>query len=136
MTTTTTITWHLVDERPQGREDSAWYTYSSAHNAVCTVSNGDREITVHADGEMRVIVRTGDGQDDYAIVNYCDDWEFFGISNDEDIVSAHDAGRIDWVNNSWFDLYTNDHSVGEYGWLNCVNHTLSDAIAQATAMLS
>jgi hypothetical protein len=130
MTTTINITWHQPDERGRGREDSAWYTYQSSHDAVATISNGEREITIYADGEMRVTVF---GE---SILRYCDQWREHGITNDADIFEASENGRIDWVNNSWFDLYATDHNVGEDGWLNCVNHTLSDAIEQATALLS
>ena len=45
-------------------------------------------------------------------------------------------GRIEWVNNSWFDLYATDHNVGDFGWLDCVCHSLTEAIWQATALLS
>ena len=130
MTTTINITWHQPDEREQGREDSAWYTHSSAHDAVCTVSNGDREIVIYADGEMRVIVY---GEE---IVRYCDQWREYGITNDADIFTAHENGHIEWVNNSWFDLYATDHNVGDFGWLDCVCHSLTEAIWQATALLS
>lgn len=130
MTTTINITWHQPDEREQGREDSAWYTHCSEHDAVCTVSNGDREITIYADGEMRVLVN-GEG-----IIRYCDQWREHGITNDAEIFQASEDGRIEWVNNSWFDLYATDHNVGDFGWLDCVNHSLSDAIEQATVLLS
>jgi hypothetical protein len=139
MTTTINITWHQPDERSQGREDSAWYTYQSQHDAVCTVSNGEREITVYADGEMRVTVYdniNGDDSMDSSTLRYCDQWREYGINNDAEIFEASENGLIDWVNNSWFDLYTNDHNVGEDGWLDSVNHSLSDAIEQATLLLS
>jgi hypothetical protein len=130
MTTTINITWHQPDERSEGREDSAWYIYQSAHDAVCTVSNGDREITIYADGEMRVIVY---GEE---IVRYCEQFREYGMKADTDLITAHENGHIEWANNPWFDLYTNDRNVGEDGWLNCVCDTLSDAIEQATALLS
>ncbi len=139
MTTTINITWHQPDERSQGREDSAWYTYQSQHDAVCTVSNGEREITVYADGEMRVTVYdniNGDDSTGSSTLRYCDQWREYGINNDAEIFEASENGLIDWVNNSWFDLYTNDHNVGEDGWLDSVNHSLSDAIEQATLLLS
>ena len=131
MTTTINITWNQPDERSQGREDSAWYTYQSEHDLVVTVSNGERSISVYADGEMRVIVR---GED--SIIRYCDEWTEYGINNDADIFQASEDGRIEWVNNSWFDLYANDDNVGDQGWLDCVHHSLTEAIEQAIALLS
>lgn len=131
MTTTINITWHQPDERSQGREDSAWYTYQSQHDEVVTVSNGERGITIYADGEMRVIVR-----DEDSIIRYCEEWTENGINNDAEIFEASESGRIEWVNNSWFDLYATDHNVGDFGWLNSVQHSLTEAIEQATALLS
>lgn len=133
MTTTIDINWHQPDERSQGREDSAWYTYRSAHDPVVTVSNGEREITVYADGEMRIHIEE-DG--DIVVVRYCDRLPENGISNDADIFEASENGRLEWVNNSWFDLYATDNTVGDDGWLDCVHHSLTDAIEQATALLS
>ena len=130
MTTTINITWEQPDERAEGREDSAWYTHSSAHDAVCTVSNGEREITIYADGEMRAIV------DDDGTIRYCDQWSEHGITNDAEIFEASEDGRIEWVNNSWFDLYATDHNVGDFGWLDSVCHSLTEAIEQATVLLS
>lgn len=133
MTTTINTTWHQPDERSQGREDSAWYTYQSQHDAVVTVSNGEREITVYADGEMRVHIEQ-DG--DIVVVRYCDRFPENGINNDAEIFEASEDGRLEWVNNSWFDLYATDNTVGDDGWLDCVHHSLTDAIEQATALLS
>ena len=137
MTTTINITWHQPDERPRGREDSAWYTYQSAHDLVATVSNGDREIDIFADGEMRVIVYGRDHDPaNPDTIRYCDRWEVYGITTDADISNAYDEGLIEWVNNSWFDLYATDQNVGDAGWLDCVQHSLTDAIEQAIALLS
>ena len=40
-----------------------------------------------------------------------------------------EEGLIEWVNNSWFDLYNDDH-------LDSVQHTLSDAIESAHKLLA
>ena len=143
MTTTINITWHQPDERPQGRDDAAWYIYQSAHDAVATVSNGVREITIYADGEMRVLVRHSSDANDYSVLRYCEEWREYGINNDDEMSFAQDNYndelgnyRIEWVNNPWFDLYATDHNVGDFGWLDSVCHSLSDAIEQATVLLS
>jgi len=133
MNNTINITWHQPDERSDGREDSTWYTYQSQHDLVVTVSNGERSISVYADGEMRVHIEQ-DG--DVVVVRYCDGFSGLGINNDADIFEASESGRLEWVNNSWFDLYADDQSVGDFGWLDCVQHRLTDAIEQATALLS
>jgi hypothetical protein len=133
MTTTINITWYQPDERSLGREDSAWYTYQSAHDIVATVSNGDREIDIFADGEMRIHIEQ-DG--DIVVVRYCDRLPENGINNDDELNVAVESGEAEFINNSWFDLYASDRNVGDQGWLDCVHHSLSEAIEQATALLS
>lgn len=131
------ITWHQPDERSLGRDDSAWYTHQSSHDLVVTVSKGDREIDIFADGEMRVLVYERDHDPaNPDIIRYCDRWKLHGITNDADIFQASEEGRIEWLNNSWFDLYATDQNVGDGGWLDCVEHSLTDAIEQATVLLS
>ena len=137
MTTTINITWHQPDERSEGREDSAWYTHSAdQHDIVATVSNGEREINIYADGMMRahIAYNPDNWNEGHEVVRYCDQWG--DIKNDADIFEASESGRIEWINNSWFDLYTNDHNVGENGWLDSVCHTLTDAIQSATEILT
>jgi hypothetical protein len=108
MTTTINITWHQPDERSEGREDSAWYSYSADHHdIVASVSNGERTIHIYADGEVRVHLAYND------------------------IFEMAEEGLIEWVSNSWFDLYAEGQ-----GWADCVQHTLSDAIESAVALLS
>lgn len=129
---TITIEWIQPDERPMGREDSAWYTYQSEHDLVAYITDGENTISVHADGEMRVLYYhdLANKVHDVSIIRYCDDWTDYEINNDAEIFQASEEGRIEWGNNSWFDLYTED---GEH--LDCVCHTLTDAIAQAVAIL-
>ena len=132
MTTTINITWHQPDERSQGREDSAWYTHSAdQHDIVATISNCERTVHIYADGEQRVHLayNPADWSQGHEVIRYCDQWAQFGIKNDTDIFEMSEEGLIEWVNNSWFDLYADDH-------LDCVQHTLSDAIASATELLA
>ena len=42
-----------------------------------------------------------------------------------------EEGSIEWINNSWFDLYADDQ-----GWADSVQHTLSDAIESAVELLT
>jgi len=134
MTITINITWHQPNERSQGREDSAWYSYSADHHdIVATISNGERTVHIYADGEQRVHLayNPADWSEGHEVIRYCDQWEQFGIKNDNDIFEASESGRLEWINNSWFDLYAEGQ-----GWSDCVNHTLSDAIASATELLT
>jgi len=130
MTTTINITWHQPDERSQGREDSTWYTHSADHHdIVASVSNGERTVHIYSDGEQRAHLAYDptDWSKGHEVIRYCDQWG--DIKNDNDIYEASESGRLDWINNSWFDLYNDDH-------LDCVEHTLTEAIEWATALLS
>ena len=132
MTTTINITWHQPDERSQGREDSAWYSHSADHHdIVATVSNGERTVHIYSDGEQRAHLAYDptDWSKGHEVIRYCDQWG--DIKNDNDIYEASESGRLEWVNNSWFDLYAEKR-----GWSDCVNHTLTDAIASATELLT
>lgn len=135
MNNTIELTWAQPDERPEGREDSCWYTYQTENDPVVYVTKGDRTIEVCADGEMRVLVyhdpkNPSAGQD---IVRYAEDWAEHNINNDADVFEASESDRIEWGANSWFDLYAihNDRVFH----LDAVCHTLSDAIEQATGLL-
>jgi hypothetical protein len=134
MTTTINITWHQPDERSQGREDSAWYSHSADHHdIVASVSNGERTVHIYADGEQRVHLAYNprDWSEGHEVIRYCDQWAQYDLKSDYEIFEATESGRIDWINNSWFDLYAD-----EQGWSDCVQHTLTDAIASATELLA
>ena len=134
MTTTLNTTWHQPDERSQGREDSVWYSHSADHHdIIATVTNGERTIHIYADGEVRVHIpyEVSDWSKGHHVVRYYDQWAEHGINNDDDIFQASENGRLEWENNSWFDLYADGQ-----GWADCVNHTLTDAIASAVELLN
>lgn len=142
--TTINLSWAQPDERNEYRHDSCWYTYGQGHDLIVTVSRGDREIGVYADGEMDIRVFTQeDGKfAEFGRIRYCEDLAEYGITtdpdlwglpyvDDTDLQGPNKAGfffRFD--HNSWFDLYSAD---GEH--LDCVNHELGDAIGQATAII-
>lgn len=134
MTTTINITWHQPDERSQGREDSVWYSHSADHHdIIATVSNGERSIHIYADGEVRAHLAydPADWKKGHHVIRYCDQWGQYDINNDFDIYKMSEAGSVDWVNNSWFELYAEGQ-----GWWECTQHALSDAIQSATELLA
>jgi len=134
MTTTINITWHQPDERAEGREDATWYTHSADHHdIVASVSNGERTVHIYADGEQRVHLAYNprDWSEGHEVIRYCDQWAQYDLKSDYEIFEATESGRLDWINNSWFDLYAD-----EQGWSDCVQHTLTDAIASATELLA
>ena len=128
------LSWIQPDERRFGREDSCWYVYGPAgHDLVLWVTRGDRTIGIYADGEMRVIVYDDPtdllaGQE---VVRYSEDWAEHKINNDAEVFEACEAGRIEWANNPWFDLYSED---GEH--LDVVCDTLTQAIESATKIIN
>ena len=135
MNNTIELNWAQPDERPEGREDSCWYTYQTENDPVVYVMKGDRTIEVCADGEMRVLVYHDPKNPSagYDIIRYAEDWAEHKINNDADVFEAHESGRIEWDANSWFDLYAIHN--GRAFHLVAVSHTLSDAIKEATEFL-
>ena len=134
-----TFDWIQPDERPRGREDAVWYSFSGSNNdEVVAVSKGDRKVIVCADGEMRVLVynEIGNYKAGHEIIRYCEDFDEYGLSDDADIASAFDKGRIEWGDNPWFDLYIADEASQEAIHLDCVCHTLSEAIAHAAKIIN
>lgn len=134
MTTTINITWHQPDERSEGREDAVWYSHSADHHdIVATVTNGERSIHIYADGEVRAHLAYDptDWKKGHHVIRYCDQWGQYDINNDFDIYKMSEAGSLDWVNNSWFELYAENQ-----GWWECAQHSLSDAIQSAMELLA
>jgi hypothetical protein len=132
MQPTITLTWAQPDERPEGREDPCWYTFGHGHDLVVRVTRGDRTIEIYSDGEMDVrVYDKPNGSTEVGRIRYCEQFREYGMNNDAEVFEAHEAGRIEWVHNPWFDLYSED---GEH--LDVVCHTVTDAIAKATEVIN
>lgn len=146
--TTVQMEWAQPDERSEGRDDPAWYTYADGHDLVVRVTKGDRQIGIYADGEMRIrVYRMESGNlEQQGVIRYFDQLGEYGIKNDTDLV---DMTSLPWVDgymdtygpnpqgfyygldhNSWFDLYTDDEH------LDCVHHSLTEAIEQAAKIVN
>jgi hypothetical protein len=147
MTTTINVEWAQPDEREDKREDSAWYTYGNGHDLVAYVMKGEREIAIYADGEMNISVmeKSDNGYSEMGRIRYSDDLPQYGITEDDDlwglepVLDEYDlsgpnkAGFYFRIHhNSWFDLY--ESQDGEH--LDAVCHTLTEAIAEATKIVS
>lgn len=127
MSNDTIITWHENDLRSEGQDDPAFYTWGLGHTPICTVHHNGRSVVVACDGEMRLHDNKRD-----EIARYSDDLPSFSILTDSDIEATYEDDRFTWVNNTWFDLYdANDDSDGH---LDCVCHSLTDAIEQAVVL--
>ncbi len=120
-----------VNER---QYDPCFYV-DNGHTLVAKVSKDKKVISIYCDGEMR-INDFRDGKDlPPSVIRYASDLIKLGIESDELVFEHNESGRFDWVNNAWFDLYSNDDSDGDSGWLDNVTHDLSDAISSAIATI-
>ena len=145
-----TIKWIQPDEREDGRDDPAWYTFSgTGSDLVCFVEMDDgRYIKVYADGEMdiRVYSREGERYEEAGRIRYCENLPEFGLNADSDLISLGQLDPVerdlvgpnkagyyfDFIHNSWFDLY--DGETDEH--LDAVCHSLTEAIGAAATMLT
>jgi hypothetical protein len=130
------------EQSPHEREfckDPAFYAFSN-HELVAKVSCGDRTISVYCDGELRLRVwESKEARIDNSnleVIRYSDRLVSAGIDTDEKLQKALDEERIEYDNNPWFDLYANDESVGDQGWLNCVHFDVEEAILQASELIT
>jgi hypothetical protein len=113
------------------QQDPAFHTHGNS-TYIMTVRSGDYSTDVYCDGEMRIHVWDSaqamrNGERHTSVWRYTSDLIEAGIDTDEKLASLFDEGRIDWVHNSWFDLY--DTHSGEH--LDAVSHEL--AVAWHTA---
>lgn len=122
------------------RTDPAFYVYGNAnHNYVASVSyKNNPRINIYCDGEMRInlwdsVEARDRNEEPHVVVRYSDQLERAGITCDSELYQATE--RTEWINNTWFDLYSEDESIGDYGWINCVTHSLGDAISSAMNFL-
>lgn len=120
-------------------EDPAFYVGDAGtHELVATVSYSDREIRVFRDGEMRLHL-WGDKEsrergDAVTVIICSDNLTNTGIGNDAELAKAEEDGRLEWLNNAWFDLYAYGAGIGD-GWLNHVEFRLSSAIRSAEQLI-
>lgn len=113
--------------------DPAFYTWTG-NDLVATVALGDKRIGVYCDGEMRIHLwdtaqDKQSGKNYQSVIRYCNELKEYGITTDKELQAQEN--RIEWINNSWYDLY--DLNSGEH--LDCVHYDIDEAILQASAIL-
>lgn len=128
-----------------GREDAAFYVWdANAHEHIGTVVyahpvHGEREVAIYCDGEMRINLweskEARERGDEPEVIRYSDRLVSAGISNDAELYAADEAGRLEWVNNAWFDLYMSDSDLNSEH-ADAVTHTVSDAVEAAKALIT
>ena len=108
-------------------QDSAFYVAGGGNCWIATVTHNGLTTDICCDGEMRIPdwkdpAFVGDNY--YDLWRYTEDLIYAGIDTDDKLLALNESGRVEWVNNSWFDLY--DTESGEH--LDCITHTLDDAV--------
>ena len=111
------------------RQDSAFYTDSQGTQTVWSEPNNPFYV-VRA-GEMRIHATSEDGEE--VVIRYTDQLEDFGITNDEELKEWSDKGEdvFSWVNNSWYEIYTDK----DPDFFSEPLHELDEAIGQAKVFL-
>jgi hypothetical protein len=86
------------------RNDSAFYTFSAGTEVVWEEEGCDFYV-VRA-GEMRI--HYSPDLESVTVIRYTDQLEEIGVHSDEDLekFSALGEEMFSWVNNSWFEVYT------------------------------
>jgi hypothetical protein len=69
------------------------------------------------------------------VIRYCDRLVEADINTDAKLQKALEEERIEFDNNAWFDLYADDDTVGDQGWLDCVHFDVEEAILQASELI-
>ena len=116
------IKYNSIDPDP-AQQDAIFYT---GMGLIATVIWEGFHVDVYCDGETRVnLLDAPQGQVVSSLYNPSDFAEA-GLNTDDALRVANDQELLDWVNNSWFDLYCE----GEH--LDAVSHELNEALAIAT----
>jgi hypothetical protein len=139
-----TTEYHLPieDDNKKPMRDSAFFVGDYGHELVATVSDEtrDRSISVFCDGEMRIHLwetkEARDRGDDPEVIRYVDRLLQAGLTNDELLAKANEEERLEWINNTWFDLYASPANDAEGGWLNAVHHDIVEAVEQAKELIN
>lgn len=110
----------------KNQNDPSWYT-ETGHDWVCSVSDGEDTIHIYCDG----ILLIEDTKTLKQIKGLSDLYEA-GVFNDEQLYKDSSSGKLNWLHNSWFDLYKEQYDEDEdEEWLDCVEYDLQEAIKVA-----
>lgn len=121
------------DQREIGREDAVWYTDGNRLPIVKVV--GDKSVIfVYSVGETRIaLFEKPNYKGEPTILKKPKDLISHNINDDKDIFELSEVGKIEWINNPWFELHIEyeDDTVYRVHSLEYVSHTLSEAISMA-----
>jgi hypothetical protein len=115
------IKYNAIDPNP-AQQDAIFYT---GMGLIATVIWEGFHVDVYCDGETRAnLLDAPQGRVVSSLYNPSDFIDA-GLDTDKALEIANNSEILDWVNNSWFDLYCE----GEH--LDCVSHELSEALSFA-----
>lgn len=116
------IEYHIgYDPNPQ-QQDAIFYT---GMGCIATVKYEGFVVDVYCDGITNANLLNEPSGEVVFTMNCPSDFISAGLDTDKALEIANQQNLLDWVNNSWFDLYC----YGEH--LDCVSHELSEAISYA-----
>jgi hypothetical protein len=119
---TYTIEYHMGFDPDLQQQDAIFYT---GLGRIATVQFEGFHVDVYCDGETKAnLLDAPQGRVVSSLYNPSDFIDA-GIDTDKALEIANNSEILDWVNNSWFDLYC------EGVHLDCVSHELSEALSFA-----
>lgn len=126
---------------PTSRQMPEFYVEGHGFNQIATLTRGDRQIHVAANGEMHLTIPevsgfTGELTDEYAtIVRYASDLHEVGINDDiqlnQFIKTISNTGFQIYRMNPWWEIYSDNDPDG----IVCDSDRFYDAIDIATSLL-
>lgn len=120
------LTDGFCEDDREHRQDSAFYTMEPGHEVV--FQDEENPFFVVRNGEMRIhAIKNGHE----VVIRYTDQLEEFGIKNDKQLGEWSAKEELfDWVNNSWFEVWSDEDEAFDGG----VYHELDEAISAAISL--
>jgi hypothetical protein len=108
------------------KQDSAWYTNGYGTTLVAKVQYKKYSYDVLCCGDMRVHYNGN-------IIRYVENLYENGIKNDKDLTKLedHNNPNVEWINNSWFEVYAEDQ---DWDWSEPC-HSVEQAINYAIELI-
>ena len=116
------VEYHLTWPAEPDQQDAIFYT---GFGHLATVKYEGFEVDVYCEGRTEAHLRDKAEGQIVKTLYFPVDFISAGLDTDTALQMANEQGLLDWVNNSWFDLYCH----GEH--LDCVEHELNEIIDRA-----
>lgn len=110
------------------RQDASFYTDSHEAEVLWRPEGiNPKEVRVYRNGEMRIHYTETSGE--VSVLRYTQDLDEKGLDTDEKLFEAENSGKIEWINNAWFEVAWVDNEDGE------IVDGIDEAISYAKALL-